>query len=92
MRPDYCPIGGEPCQSGCATPCSTAKPDLIPHDPKHPLLQALKGCGHGRTWKEPCRECEIVGLHSEYGSAVRTVQRVRDRLRVLGAPMPGQTS
>lgn len=23
MRPDYCPIGGEPCQSMCETPCST---------------------------------------------------------------------
>jgi hypothetical protein len=23
MRPDYCPIGGEPCQSMCAEPCST---------------------------------------------------------------------
>lgn len=22
-RPDYCPIGGEPCQSLCATPCTT---------------------------------------------------------------------
>lgn len=25
MRPDYCPIGGEPCQSVCATPCSVTK-------------------------------------------------------------------
>lgn len=23
MRPDYCPIGGEPCQSLCNEPCST---------------------------------------------------------------------
>lgn len=23
MRPDNCPIGGEPCQSLCADPCST---------------------------------------------------------------------
>ena len=22
-RPDYCPVGGEPCQSLCETPCST---------------------------------------------------------------------
>ena len=22
MRPDYCPIGGEPCQSLCDTPCT----------------------------------------------------------------------
>ena len=25
-RPDYCPIGGEPCQSLCAEPCVARKP------------------------------------------------------------------
>jgi len=25
MRPDYCPIGGEPCQSLCLTPCGIIK-------------------------------------------------------------------
>ena len=25
MRADYCPIGGDPCQSLCADPCSTTK-------------------------------------------------------------------
>lgn len=25
-RPDYCPIGNEPCQSLCETPCGTRKP------------------------------------------------------------------
>lgn len=28
----------------------------------------------------------------EYKRAVKTVQRVRDRMRQLGRPMPGQTS
>ncbi len=23
-RPDYCPIGGEPCQSLCVEPCTTS--------------------------------------------------------------------
>lgn len=23
-RPDYCPVGGEPCQSLCETPCTTS--------------------------------------------------------------------
>lgn len=31
MRPDYCPIGGEPCQSVCAEPCSVAK-KATPHE------------------------------------------------------------
>lgn len=25
MRADYCPVGGEPCQSLCAEPCSVLK-------------------------------------------------------------------
>ena len=38
------------------------------------------------------RFAEIDALRGEYKTAIRTVQRVRDRLRVLGAPMPGTTS
>ena len=29
MRPDYCPIGGQPCQSLCDTPCTTT-PQRLP--------------------------------------------------------------
>lgn len=65
---------------------------MIEHNPDHPYLRRLVGCGHGRLWAEPCRECEIAGLMDEHKRAVRTVARVRDRLRVLGAPMPGMTS
>jgi hypothetical protein len=25
MKPDHCPIGGEPCQSLCVEPCSTTR-------------------------------------------------------------------
>lgn len=63
-----------------------------PHDPNHPLLRRLKGCGHGVLFSEPCVDCEVVGLMDEYKRAVKTVQRVRDRMRQLGRPMPGQTS
>lgn len=31
MRPDYCPVGGEPCQSMCEEPCSVAKKST-PHE------------------------------------------------------------
>ena len=65
---------------------------LAENDPNHPYVKTLKGCGHGRLFTEPCVDCEIVGLIDEYKRAVKTVARVRDRLRVLGAPMPGQTS
>ena len=41
---------------------------------------------------EPSRDSEIAAVKAEYKSAIRTVQRTRDRLRVLGAPLPGQTS
>ena len=62
------------------------------HNPDHPYVRKMVGCGHGRLFSEPCKECEIVALKEEYRRAIRTVQRVRDRLRVLGAPLPGQTS
>ena len=88
-RADYCPIGGEPCQSVCDTPCTTA---MREHNPDHPYVRKMVGCGHGRLFSEPCNECEIAALKDEYRRAVRTVQRVRDRLRVLGAALPGQTS
>lgn len=39
MRPDYCPVGGEPCQSMCATPCSTVRKRLT-NDQRRKLLEA----------------------------------------------------
>lgn len=62
------------------------------HDPSHPYVAKMVGCGHGRLFTEYCVDCEIVGLNGQYRTAVRTIQRVRDRMRVLGAPMPGMTS
>lgn len=62
------------------------------HDPNHPYVRRLIGCGHGVLFSEPCVECEIVGLLGEYKRAVKTVMRVRDRMRQLGRPMPGRTS
>ncbi len=63
-----------------------------PHDPQHPYALKFIGCGHGVLFVNECVDCEIVGLIDEYKRAVKKVARVRDRLRVLGAPMPGQTS
>lgn len=62
------------------------------HDPSHPYVHRHVGCGHGRLFTEPCVDCEIVGLHEQHKRAANTIARVRDRLRVLGAPMPGFTS
>lgn len=62
------------------------------HDQNHPYVRRLIGCGHGVLFSEPCVECEIVGLLDEYKRAVKTVMRVRDRMRQLGRPMPGRTS
>ena len=58
------------------------------HDPNHPYVRNLIGCGHGRLCSEPCVDCEVVGLMNEYRRAVKTVQRVRDRMRQLGRPLP----
>ena len=62
------------------------------HDPNHPYVRRLIGCGHGVLFSEPCVECEIVGLLDEYKRAVKAVMRVRDRMRQLGRPIPGRTS
>ena len=58
------------------------------HDPNHPYARKLIGCGHGVLYSEPCADCEAVGLMNEYRRAVKTVQRVRDRMRQLGRPLP----
>ncbi len=95
-RPATCPAAmGEPCQCMCGDECAIdgrglAQPKA--HDGQHPYVRALKGCGHGVLFTDYCRDCEIVELQERYRNAVRTVQSVRDRLRVLGQPMPGQTS
>ena len=95
-RPATCPAAiGEPCQCMCMDECAIDDRKLAqpkPHDGQHPYVRTLKGCGHGVLFTDYCRDCEIVKLQEQYKNAIRTVQSVRDRLRVLGQPMPGQTS
>lgn len=79
----HCQIGGEPCQSMCDVPCGA---QAKPHDPNHPYVRRLVGCGHGVFFQNYCRDCEIVGLREQYRMAVQTVMRVRNRLRALGEP------
>ena len=68
----------------------TVTEPLRQHDASHPYVRSMKGCGHGRLFSEPCVDCEIVGLRQQYKDAVQTVMRVRNRLRALGAPLPGE--
>lgn len=89
-RSDYCPVANEPCQCMCLGDCKLVKPK--DSDREHPYVKKLVGCGHGVLFTDYCQDCEIVDLQRRYREAVRTVQHVRDRLRVLGQPMPGQTS
>lgn len=42
-RPDHCPIGGEPCQSLCDTPCGS--PRLTDADVDQHLDAVLKAAG-----------------------------------------------
>ena len=58
--------------------------------PAYPYVSKWIGCGHGKLFTEQCRECEIASLRDEYKSAIKTVIRIRDRLRMLGAPLPGE--
>ena len=73
-------------------PMKRASEPFREHDPSHPYVQRFVGCGHGRLFTDPCVDCEIVGLYEQHKQAAHTIARVRDRLRVLGAPMPGFTS
>lgn len=73
-------------------PTKRASEPFREHDPSHPYVRRLVGCGHGRLYTEPCVDCEIVGLYEQHKQAAHTIARVRDRLRVLGAPMPGFTT
>ncbi|MFX3574168.1 hypothetical protein [Ralstonia mannitolilytica] len=66
--------------------------ELKPHDPNHPYVRTLKGCGHGVLFTDYCVDCEVVSLYDQYKQAVRTVQSVRNNLRRLGYPLPGFAS
>lgn len=57
---------------------------MKPHDPNHPYVRRLIGCGHGVLFKDYCRDCEIVGLLSQRNAAKKTVERTEKRLRELG--------
>ena len=54
------------------------------HDPNHPYVRKLIGCGHGKLFSEPCNACEIVGLLEQLTHAEKTIQRVQQRLAQLG--------
>lgn len=58
------------------------------HDPNHPYVRQLIGCGHGVLYSAPCVDCECVGLMDEYRRAVKTVHRVYERMRQLGHQLP----
>jgi len=44
-RTDYCPVGNEPCQSMCATPCGTRKP-LTLLQIQRIACELFSSCGH----------------------------------------------
>lgn len=61
---------------------------LKEHDPHHPYVKRLIGCGHGVLFSDYCRDCEIVWVMDSYRSAVRKVQSCRENLRRLGIEPP----
>lgn len=60
------------------------------HDPNHPYLRRMVGCGHGVLFTDYCRDCEIVSVRAKYTSAIRTIQSCRNDLRRLGVSLPGE--
>lgn len=61
-RADYCPVGNEPCQSLCETPCSTRKPLTV---------EQIKACEREAT--APFRTGEVWQPHQV--RFVRAIER-----------------
>lgn len=61
MRPDYCLIGGEPCQSMCKEPCSVAK-QATPHET---LIAQLLDSRVPKTEREHAAAREIQRLRDK---------------------------
>ena len=59
MRPDYCPIGGEPCQSLCDTPCTrTPQRNPLTHEQRFDLLTKFEP--HKNKWEAPAILIDMV--------------------------------
>lgn len=71
MRPDYCPIGGQPCQSLCDTPCTTP-PQRIPQA----VTQIPQEHSSKPKQRQPLMDAELERLYDahakyqEYGAWV----------------------
>lgn len=50
MRPDYCPIGNEPCQSLCDEPC-TRKPQRTWVSLTDEQIKEIGHSGHGADYR-----------------------------------------
>jgi len=46
-RADYCPLGNEPCQSVCDTPCGKVKPLGQKRNDLQALVDGIKAVVHG---------------------------------------------
>jgi len=51
MRPDYCPIGNEPCQSLCDEPCSTTPKRKPLTDKQIDDFRVKNSEGRGAGWR-----------------------------------------
>ena len=51
MRPDYCPVGNEPCQSLCDEPCSTQIKKALAQ-PEQIEVKELEDIDINITWNE----------------------------------------
>lgn len=79
-RPDYCPIGGEPCQSLCETPCGQA-PSLTGPQASQvlgALVRARDGFASEAATGQPV-------LHSWRDETVRKLQVAIDTMQRLRA-------
>ena len=82
-RPDYCPIGGEPCQSLCDTPCGQA-PGL-PEGQAAQVLGALVLARDGYISEaatgQPVLEAWREATARKLNVAIDAMQRLRQQQR-----------
>ena len=57
MRPDYCPIGNQPCQSLCDEPCTTT-PKRQPLTDKQ-IEAVMNACLNDWDWQAFARAIEL---------------------------------
>ncbi|WP_423459921.1 hypothetical protein [Ottowia sp. VDI28] len=79
-RPDYCPVGNEPCQSMCEEPCSWTPKTKA--GKLQAALDLLAGLHPGLTVDDPMEAAQRIFDHVQAEQAEHRRERENDRLNI----------